>query len=90
MSCQLPDPFHVKRDYAEDLATEVVTLIQLIGAVVLYIDCSGTVYVSARGPVDAKAFDLVGSYTAAASVHDITEDILAMQRERIDGKADET
>lgn len=82
----LPDCCHIKRTDAHDLAEQVVDAITATGPLCFYIDAYGAIAVQFLGK-DADAgfegFDLVGSYDEESTVAQITEDILAMQREAI-------
>lgn len=85
MTCRLPDPCHVKRADADDIAQEVIALIRLRGRVCLYFDASGAVQVTAHVLDVPDPFALVGVYDDEATVGQITDDILASQREPLQG-----
>lgn len=82
----LPDPCHVKRSQARDIADGLVLLLATsdIKLVYLYIAPNGDVAYELEGPMDGIGeLSLVGVYTAQARQQQIVEDILAMDRERI-------
>jgi hypothetical protein len=87
VSCALPNPFHVKRDEALDIATEIVGFIAEQGRLCVYFDSAGAMSVSRRLLDIPGDFSLVGVYDDAASATDIADDIIAMQREHVHGKA---
>lgn len=86
VSCSLPDPFHVKRCDAADLAEEIVALIAQRGRLCVYFDAGGAMSVSDHILDIPGAFSLVGVYDDGATATDIAADILAMERERVHGK----
>lgn len=88
MTCQLPDPFHVKRPEALDIAAEILEIIELKGRVCLYVDSNGVVQVSHHVLDVPDPFSLVGVYDDASTLTQIAEDIIAMQREPVHGKAE--
>lgn len=88
MTCQLPDTFHVKPQHARDIAVELVKTIALRGRQCLYLDPVGTIQVAAHLLDIPGPFSLVGVYDDAATAGEITEDILAMKRDPIHGKAE--
>lgn len=88
MTCHLPDAFHVKPQHARDIAIELVRTIALRGRQCLYIDPAGAVQVAAHVLDIPDPFSLVGVYDDTATVGEIADDILAIQREPIHGKAE--
>jgi hypothetical protein len=87
MTCTLPDPFHVKRSDALDVARETVLLLYQFGTLCLYSDATGALCVSHDILKDPGDFALVGVYDTRATMTEIAEDIIALERERIHGKA---
>lgn len=89
-TCVLPDPFHVERDDARYIAEGVLEFVRAGGKpIALWLDPSGVVMVSMNGKTpggDTSPFSLVGVYNARAFVQQIVDDILAMQREPINGR----
>lgn len=86
MTWQLPDPCHVKREDAAAIAREVFALVELWGSLHLYFDAAGAMCVSARVLDTQDPFALVGVYDHdEATLTQITEDILASQREPLHG-----
>lgn len=88
MNCRIPDVFHVKSQHARDIAVELVRDIALRGRQCLYLDPAGAVQVSAHLLDIPGPFSLVGVYDDAATVGEITADLLEMQRTPIHGKAE--
>lgn len=86
----LPCERRIRRTWARDIAQELLDRIHRRGM-------KHTLFVHADGHVDFmrgncllwKAWEasLVGVYDHSAQLADVTDDILAMQRESIDGKA---
>lgn len=85
MTWQLPDPCHVNREDAAAIAREVVALVQLRGRLCLYFDAAGVMGITGRVLDAPDPFALVGVYDDEATVVQITEDILASQREPLHG-----
>jgi hypothetical protein len=82
----LPDPCHVRRSQARDIAEGLVQLLAIgdITQVWLYIAPNGDVAYETGRPMNGIGdLSLVGVYTAQASQQNIVEDILAMEREPI-------
>ena len=89
---ELPSPMiRMRRTWARDIAMELRDRIMKRG-------CRHTLFIHPDGHVDfmrgycanweAWSSSLVGVYDVGAQIGDVIEDILAMQREPIDGRAD--
>lgn len=81
--CVLPDPTHVSRNDARDVADEAVAFLRTGARLTLYVNPDGVVqFVTGEGE-PLPSFSLAGVYDERASARDIAEDILALQREAI-------
>lgn len=86
----IPDAFHVKRIDALDIAEAFVRMLSQTRRVVrLYLAPNGDVgyELGADGP-GIDGMSLVGTYDRRATAREVLEDILAMQRTHIHGKAE--
>lgn len=85
----IPDPCHVTRSQAQDIADAIVRLLDSRNRRLLrvYLGPDGVVgYSFDQGVSDDERFgplSLVGAYTAESTARQIAEDILAMHREHI-------
>lgn len=81
----LPDACHVKRSHAQDIAETVMHWLKVKPwcACRLFLAASGEVWASTGDETNVEGAELVGTYTVGASREQITNDILASQREKI-------
>ena len=88
----IPDCTHIRRCDAHDLAEMIVSAIEKIGRpLAIYLGADGAIGYEflPDGPSPlATCMSLVGRYDEESTVVQIREDLLAMQRERIHGKAE--
>lgn len=81
----IPDCTHIARADAHDLAVAIVASIRATGrSLRVYLGPDGSVGYEWLGePSLGDCMSLVGSYTEEATVGQVAEDLLAMERERI-------
>ena len=81
--CVLPDPTHVTRNDAKDVADEAILVLRKGGRLALYVNPDGAVLFLTGDAEPLPSFSLAGIYDERASAREIAEDILALQREVI-------